>query len=226
MRICTGVNWERDLRRAATASDLRNVVAGDPSPTGADGCKIARGIEVRAHLPARHASTATAMNATVLDERARGVALLMGCYGIGVTRIVAAAIEQNHDERGIIWPEPIAPFNVVARADQPAEVRSACARPPTRSTRELSAAGIEVLLRRPRRAPGRQVRGRRAARHPASSSGARSRPESGRHANIAAGATANERVFALDDAVGLHLLQPDSQSALSCAAAILLGVAR
>jgi len=107
----TGVNWDRDLQ-GAIAADIRNVVAGDPSPSGHGDLKIVRGIEV-GHIFQLGQLYSTALKATVLDEGGNSVNPYMGCYGIGVTRIVAAAIEQNHDERGIIWPEPIAPFQVV-----------------------------------------------------------------------------------------------------------------
>jgi prolyl-tRNA synthetase len=106
----TGVNWGRDLAEPEIA-DLRNVVPGDPSPTGRGRLSIARGIEV-GHIFQLGAKYSEVLNATVLDEGGRAVTMLMGCYGIGVTRVVAAAIEQNHDERGIIWPDPIAPFDV------------------------------------------------------------------------------------------------------------------
>jgi prolyl-tRNA synthetase len=107
----TGVNWERDVPGALPA-DLRNVVEGDASPSGKGTLKIARGIEV-GHIFQLGCKYSEPMKAVVLDESGKETALLMGCYGIGVTRIVAAAIEQNHDERGIIWPAPIAPFQVV-----------------------------------------------------------------------------------------------------------------
>jgi prolyl-tRNA synthetase len=107
----TGVNWGRDLPEA-TAADLRNVVAGDPSPSGVGVLRIVRGIEV-GHIFQLGCKYSSSMKATVLDEAGNPVEMLMGCYGIGVTRIVAAAIEQNHDERGIIWPDAIAPFSVV-----------------------------------------------------------------------------------------------------------------
>ena len=140
----TGVNWGRDLPER-DAADLRNVVAGDPSPTGQGArCKIVRGIEV-GHIFQLGRKYSAPMNATVLDEAGQGdVTLLMGCYGIGVTRIVAAAIEQNHDERGIIWPEPIAPFHVVLvplNLHKSPRVRE-LSRP---LYAELTAAGIEVL---------------------------------------------------------------------------------
>jgi prolyl-tRNA synthetase len=107
----TGTNWERDAPTPIPA-DIRNVVAGDPSPSGKGHLKIARGIEV-GHIFQLGTKYSVPMKATVLDEGGKDVTLHMGCYGIGVTRIVAAAIEQNHDEKGIIWPEPIAPFEVV-----------------------------------------------------------------------------------------------------------------
>jgi prolyl-tRNA synthetase len=106
----TGANWGRDLPEPEVA-DVRNVVPGDPSPTGRGTLGIARGIEV-GHIFQLGRKYSEAMNATVLNEAGQSVVMPMGCYGIGVTRVVAAAIEQNHDERGIIWPEPIAPFHV------------------------------------------------------------------------------------------------------------------
>jgi prolyl-tRNA synthetase len=139
----TGVNWGRDLPEPA-AADLRNVVDGDPSPSGRGRLSIARGIEV-GHVFKLGRKYSEALGATVLDEQGRQVAMLMGCYGIGVTRIVAAAIEQNHDERGIIWPEPIAPFDVVLvpiNYPKSARVREAS----ERLYAELGAAGFEVLL--------------------------------------------------------------------------------
>jgi prolyl-tRNA synthetase len=138
----TGVNWERDVA-GATAADLRNVVAGDPSPSGRGRLKIARGIEV-GHIFQLGDKYSAPMKAVVLDEAGKEITLLMGCYGIGVTRIVAAAIEQNHDERGIIWPAPIAPFQVVLvplNLQKSARVREVS----ERLFAELGATGIEVL---------------------------------------------------------------------------------
>jgi prolyl-tRNA synthetase len=138
----TGVNWERDAP-GAIAADLRNVVEGDPSPTGKGHLKIVRGIEV-GHIFQLGTKYSESMNATVLDEGGRQSMLYMGCYGIGVTRIPAAAIEQNHDERGIIWPAAIAPFQVVLipinlqKSDRVREVAD-------RLYAEFTAAGIEVL---------------------------------------------------------------------------------
>jgi prolyl-tRNA synthetase len=137
-----GVNWERDVH-GALAADLRNAVAGDPSPSGKGRLKMARGIEV-GHLFQLGDKYSRPMKALVLDEAGKEVTLLMGCYGIGVTRIVAAAIEQNHDERGIIWPTPIAPFQVVLIAlnlQKSPRVRELS----DRLYAELNAAGIEVL---------------------------------------------------------------------------------
>ena len=106
----TGVNWERDLPRPEVA-DLRLVVEGDASPDGQGTLRIARGIEV-GHIFQLGTKYSEAMQATVLNEDGKNQVLIMGCYGIGVSRVVAAAIEQNHDERGIIWPAALAPFQV------------------------------------------------------------------------------------------------------------------
>jgi prolyl-tRNA synthetase len=107
----TGVNFGRDLPEPETV-DLRNIVAGDPVPNGKGTVKIARGIEV-GHIFQLGTKYSESMGATVQDKDGKDVPMLMGCYGIGVTRIVGAAIEQNHDDAGIIWPAPIAPFDVV-----------------------------------------------------------------------------------------------------------------
>jgi len=106
-----GVNWDRDATFDSIA-DLRNAQVGDPSPDGKGRIKIARGIEV-GHIFQLGEVYAKAMNAVVLNEQGKSQTMTMGCYGIGVTRVVAAAIEQNHDEKGIIWPQQIAPFTVV-----------------------------------------------------------------------------------------------------------------
>jgi len=106
----TGVNWQRDLPEPASA-DLRNVVDGDPAPDGSGPLQIARGIEV-GHVFQLGTKYSAAMKANCLDETGEAVTLYMGCYGIGVSRIVAAAIEQNHDERGIIWPLALAPYQL------------------------------------------------------------------------------------------------------------------
>ncbi|HDR0995661.1 proline--tRNA ligase [Pasteurella multocida] len=105
-----GINWERDLPVPHIA-DLRNVVEGDPSPDGKGVLQIKRGIEV-GHIFQLGTKYSAAMNATVQGEDGRPQTMIMGCYGIGVTRVIAAAIEQHHDERGIIWPDNIAPFKV------------------------------------------------------------------------------------------------------------------
>lgn len=107
----TGVNFGRDLPEPQTV-DIRNVVAGDPVPGGSGTLKIARGIEV-GHIFQLGTKYSDAMGATVQDQDGKDKKMPMGCYGIGITRIVGAAIEQNHDANGIIWPEPIAPFDVV-----------------------------------------------------------------------------------------------------------------
>ncbi len=106
----TGVNWVRDLEKPKTA-DLRKVVEGDPSPDGKGVLSIARGIEV-GHIFQLGRKYSEAMNANVQDEAGKSVVMPMGCYGIGVSRVVASAIEQNHDDKGIIWPDAIAPFQV------------------------------------------------------------------------------------------------------------------
>jgi prolyl-tRNA synthetase len=139
----TGVNWERDVKDAV-AADLRNVVAGDPSPSGHGTLRIVRGIEV-GHIFQLGQLYSEALKATVLNEGGHSVTPYMGCYGIGVTRVVAAAIEQNHDEHGIIWPEPIAPFHVVLVAlnlHKSARVREVS----DQLYGELCALDIEVLF--------------------------------------------------------------------------------
>jgi prolyl-tRNA synthetase len=138
-----GVNWGRDLPEPAV-TDLRNVVDGDPSPGGPGRLAIARGIEV-GHIFQLGQKYSEAMRATVQDEQGRDILMHMGCYGIGVTRIVAAAIEQNHDERGIVWPAPLAPFDVVLVGlnwEKSAAVRETA----ERLYGELGAAGVEALL--------------------------------------------------------------------------------
>ncbi len=106
----TGVNWARDLPEPATA-DLRNVVAGDPAPHGMGTLAMARGIEV-GHVFQLGTTYSAKMNCEFLDEAGKPATAIMGCYGIGVSRIVAAAIEQNHDANGIVWPVPLAPFSI------------------------------------------------------------------------------------------------------------------
>jgi len=138
----TGTNWGRDLPEAA-AADLRNVVPGDASPSGNGRLQIVRGIEV-GHIFQLGRKYSASMKATVLDESGAEVPMLMGCYGIGVTRIVAAAIEQNHDERGIIWPDPIAPFSVSLvplNSQKSPRVRAVA----DALYQELCAAGVDVL---------------------------------------------------------------------------------
>ncbi len=107
----SGVNWNRDLPLPTRLEDIRSVKAGDQSPDGKGILSIARGIEV-GHIFQLGTKYSEAMNARVLDEKGKNQTLIMGCYGIGISRVVAAAIEQNHDSRGIIWPQAIAPFEV------------------------------------------------------------------------------------------------------------------
>jgi len=139
-----GVNFGRDCREPDVIADLRNVVAGDPSPDGQGTLSIARGIEV-GHVFALGNLYSTTLGATYLAADGQSKVLEMGCYGIGITRVVAAAIEQNHDARGIIWPLPLAPFAVAIAPigyDRSDAVRAAA----DKLYAELDAAGIEVLL--------------------------------------------------------------------------------
>jgi len=139
----TGCNWERDLPEPA-ATDLRNVVAGDPSPDGVGHLSICRGIEV-GHMFQLGKKYSQALNAVVLDENGKSATMTMGCYGIGVSRIVAAAIEQHHDGSGIIWPNSIAPFEI---ALLPLNMKkSDSVRQATEQLYDsLTQAGYEVLL--------------------------------------------------------------------------------
>ncbi len=139
----TGVNWGRDLPEAEVA-DLRNVVEGDPSPDGKGTLAICRGIEV-GHVFMLGTRYSESMSATFLDENGKTQPMVMGCYGIGITRILGAAIEQNYDARGIIWPVSIAPFEVVicpVGYDRSEAVRAEA----DRLHAELAAAGIDVIL--------------------------------------------------------------------------------
>ena len=139
----TGVNFERDLEAPETV-DLRNVVEGDPTPGGGGTLEIVRGIEV-GHIFQLGDKYSVSLGATVLDADGKERVLQMGSYGIGITRIVAAAIEQNHDERGIIWPAPLAPFDVVLvpiNLHRSEAVREAA----EQLYAELSELGFEVLL--------------------------------------------------------------------------------
>jgi prolyl-tRNA synthetase len=138
-----GVNWGRDLQEPQSV-DIRNVQAGDPSPTGRGTLEIARGIEV-GHIFQLGQLYSESMHASVLDEQGKALTMYMGCYGIGVTRVVAAAIEQNHDANGILWPEAIAPFQVVLvpiNYQKSAQVQQAA----DSLYQQFNAAGIDVLL--------------------------------------------------------------------------------
>ena len=140
----TGVNWGRDLPEPDLVADIRNVRPGDPSPDGAGELLIERGIEV-GHVFYLGTKYSRAMNATFLDEDGKPKPFEMGCYGIGITRLPAAAIEQNHDERGIIWPDAIAPFTAVIcpiGMERSSAVRAAA----ERLYGELKALGVDVLL--------------------------------------------------------------------------------
>jgi prolyl-tRNA synthetase len=140
----TGVNWGRDLPEPDAVADLRNVVAGDPSPDGKGVLAIQRGIEV-GHVFLLGTKYSEPMKATYLDDTGKPQLMVMGCYGIGVTRLLGAAIEQGHDERGIIWPMAISPFQVVLCPigyDRTPEVKVAA----DKLHDELQALGIDVLL--------------------------------------------------------------------------------
>jgi prolyl-tRNA synthetase len=139
-----GVNWGRDLPEPDLVADLRSVVAGDPSPDGRGTLELCRGIEV-GHVFALGTVYSEAMRATVLDEQGQAQVIHMGCYGIGVTRVVAAAIEQHHDDKGIVWPLPMAPFAVAIAPigyGRNAQVREAA----IKLHDALSALGVEVFL--------------------------------------------------------------------------------
>ncbi|WP_350979199.1 proline--tRNA ligase [Shewanella sp. AC34-MNA-CIBAN-0136] len=146
-----GINWERDLP-LATAADIRNVVEGEPTPDGLGTYAMARGIEV-GHIFQLGTSYSKSMNATVLDENGKAQVLLMGCYGVGVSRIVAAAIEQNNDDRGITWPEAIAPFTVgilpmnMHKSHRVADIAE-------KLYQDLADAGVEVLMDDRKERPG------------------------------------------------------------------------
>ena len=140
----TGVNWVRDIPEPGLVADLRNVLAGDASPDGQGVLAIERGIEV-GHVFYLGTKYSQAMNATFLDENGKPQFMEMGCYGIGITRLPAAAIEQNHDERGIIWPDALAPFTVVLcpiSPDRFPDVKAAA----EALYAELLAAGVDVIL--------------------------------------------------------------------------------
>ena len=140
----TGVNFGRDLPEPAVVADIRNAIAGDPSPDGKGELEICRGIEV-GHIFQLRSKYSEAMKATFLDEGGKAQVLEMGCYGIGVSRIVAAAIEQGNDAKGIIWPLPMAPFQIAIAPigyRKNAEIKKAA----DQLHDELQAAGVDVLL--------------------------------------------------------------------------------
>lgn len=139
----TGVNWERDCP-LSRIEDIRNVVAGDPSPDGKGVLEIKRGIEV-GHIFQLGTKYSEAMNAKVLNKEGREQAMLMGCYGIGVSRVVASAIEQNNDENGILWPNALAPFHIAIvpiNMHKSEQVRETCEKLYT----ELQNSGLDVLF--------------------------------------------------------------------------------
>ena len=139
-----GVNWARDLPEPAAVADIRNVVEGDASPDGKGTLKILRGIEV-GHIFQLRTKYSEALKATFLDDKQKPQPMEMGCYGIGITRVAAAAIEQNHDERGIIFPRPIAPFEaclVPIGYHKNGQVKDAA----DRLYSEMRNAGLDVLM--------------------------------------------------------------------------------
>jgi len=147
----TGVNWERDVK-LDSIEDIRNIVEGDPSPDGKGVVTIKRGIEV-GHIFQLGNKYSKAMNASVLDDNGKAVTMTMGCYGIGVSRVVASAIEQNHDDRGITWPDAIAPFKVgivPMNMHKSERVQSVA----NKLYADLTAAGIEVLFDDRKERPG------------------------------------------------------------------------
>ncbi len=147
----TGVNWCRDLPEP-TLANIRNVVSGDPAPDGSGKLNIAHGIEV-GHIFQLGTKYSASMKATCLDENGEAQTLIMGCYGIGVSRVVAASIEQNHDEQGIIWPQAIAPFQLVLipiNMHKSQRLREAV----IPFYQNLQQAGIEVLLDDRKERPG------------------------------------------------------------------------
>jgi prolyl-tRNA synthetase len=140
----TDVNWGRDLPEPGVVADIRNVVEGDPSPDGQGTLSIQRGIEV-GHVFLLGTKYSAPMQATYLDENGKPQLMVMGCYGIGVTRLLGAAIEQGHDARGIVWPPAMAPFEVVICPigyERSADVQAAADALHT----QLQAAGVDVVL--------------------------------------------------------------------------------
>jgi len=140
----TGVNWVRDLPEPTRVADIRNIVEGDASPDGKGVLAIERGIEI-GHVFYLGTKYSRSMNASFLDEDGKPKPFEMGCYGIGITRLPAAAIEQNHDERGIVWPDAIAPFTVVVcpiGMDRSPEVKAAA----ENLYSELLEQGVDVML--------------------------------------------------------------------------------
>ncbi len=140
----TGTNWERDLPLPAEIADLRSVVEGDPSPDGKGTLSIVRGIEV-GHIFQLGTTYSAAMNANVINEAGKSETMTMGCYGIGISRVVAAAVEQSHDENGIIWPNKLAPFEVALcpmNMHKSERLREAA----NMLYQELCDAGIDVLF--------------------------------------------------------------------------------
>ena len=157
-------------------ADLRNAGAGDPCPRCGEAMAVRQGIEV-GHVFKLGTKYSKAMGATFLDDKGNEVPVIMGCYGIGVNRIVAAAVEAVHDANGILWPLPIAPYQVVV---VPLQVQNAAVMEAAEGlVKQFEAAGVDVLLDDREQRPGREVQGRRPDRHPAPRRGRRAGPEGG-----------------------------------------------
>ncbi|MCK5354169.1 MAG: proline--tRNA ligase, partial [Methyloprofundus sp.] len=140
----TGANWQRDLPLPTEIADLRSVVEGDASPDGKGTLKIVRGIEV-GHIFQLGTTYSAAMKANIINEAGKSETMTMGCYGIGISRVVAAAVEQNHDDNGIIWPDRLAPFQVALcpmNMHKSERLREAA----NKLYQALCAAGIDVLF--------------------------------------------------------------------------------
>ena len=178
-----GVNWGRDCPEPDVVADVRNVVPGDPSPDGKGRLALVRGIEV-GHVFALGRRYSEAMGATFTAEDGTQKPFEMGCYGIGVTRIVGAAIEQNHDDKGIIWPDPMAPFTVavIPLGFHKSEAVKAAAE---KLYADLAAAGVEALLDDRNERPGVMLADQELDRHPAPRGDRRARTE-GRHGRVPA----------------------------------------
>jgi len=204
----TGVNFGRDLPELKEVVDLRNAVEGDPSPDGKGTLELCRGIEV-GHIFQLRTKYSEAMSCTYLDENGKEQVMEMGCYGIGVSRIVASAIEQNHDARGIVWPQAMAPFQVALAPIGlgRSELVKATAE---QLYADLTNAGIEVLMDDRDERPGVDVRRPRTDRHPAPHRDRRAWPQ-GRQRRIPGPPRRESHGLALAGSAGaakIHIVWP------------------